>query len=104
MLCNLGGLSYEASIHLTIIIHPMPWIDVDFLIGSHAQRAGGYIKGLNAVNDICNSDCLFISRLCRSIFFLFIFYANHPLQGFKSHCSVRGYKLLLQQKLQATSG
>ena len=24
---------------------------------------------------------------------------NHPLQGFKSHCSVRGYKLLLQQKL-----
>ena len=31
--------------------------------------------------------------------FFFSFYANHPLQGFKSHCSVRGYKLLLQQKL-----
>ena len=30
---------------------------------------------------------------------IFFFYANHPLQGFKSHCSVRGYKLLLQQKL-----
>ena len=32
-------------------------------------------------------------------FFCFVFYTNHPLQGFKSHCSVRGYKLLLQQKL-----
>ena len=24
-------------------------------------------------------------------FFYFFFYANHPLQGFRSHCSVRGY-------------
>ena len=32
--------------------------------------------------------------------FLFVcFYANHPSQGPKSHCSLRGYKLLLQQKL-----
>ena len=29
----------------------------------------------------------------------FFLYTDHPLQGFKSHCSVRGYKLLLQQKL-----
>ena len=29
-------------------------------------------------------------------FFLFyFFYANHPLQGFRSHCSVRGYYSLL---------
>ena len=25
----------------------------------------------------------------------FFFYANHPLQGFRSHCSVRGYSSLL---------
>ena len=34
-----------------------------------------------------------------AVFFCLFFYTNHPLQGFKSHCSVRGYKLLLQQKL-----
>ena len=28
-------------------------------------------------------------------FFLIFFYANHPLQGFRSHCSVRGYYSLL---------
>ena len=28
-------------------------------------------------------------------FFFFFFYANHPLQGFRSHCSVRGYYSLL---------
>ena len=28
-------------------------------------------------------------------FFLFFIYANHPLQGFRSHCSVRGYYSLL---------
>ena len=30
-----------------------------------------------------------------SFFFYFFFYANHPLQGFRSHCSVRGYYSLL---------
>ena len=35
----------------------------------------------------------------RIYIYIYFFYANHPLQGFKSHCSVRGYKLLLQQKL-----
>ena len=30
------------------------------------------------------------------LFFLnFFFNANHPLQGFRSHCSVRGYSSLL---------
>ena len=32
--------------------------------------------------------------------FLFFFYANHPLQGFRSHCSVRGYS----SPLVATAG
>ena len=27
--------------------------------------------------------------------YIYIFYANHPLQGFRSHCSVRGYYSLL---------
>ena len=29
------------------------------------------------------------------VIFFFFFYANHPLQGFRSHCSVRGYSSLL---------
>ena len=28
-------------------------------------------------------------------FILFFFYADHPLQGFRSHCCVRGYSSLL---------
>ena len=27
--------------------------------------------------------------------YIYFFYANHPLQGFRSHCSVRGYSSLL---------
>ena len=30
-----------------------------------------------------------------AFFFFFFFNANHPLQGFRSHCSVRGYYSLL---------
>ena len=29
------------------------------------------------------------------VFLLVFFYTNHPLQGFRSHCSVRGYSSLL---------
>ena len=29
------------------------------------------------------------------LIFFFFFYANHPLQGFRSHCSVRGYSSLM---------
>ena len=32
---------------------------------------------------------------------LFIFYTNHPLQGFRSHCSVRGYSSLLVTTAEA---
>ena len=28
-------------------------------------------------------------------FKIYFFYTNHPLQGFRSHCSVRGYSTLL---------
>ena len=34
-------------------------------------------------------------------FFKIFFYTNHPLQGFRSHCSVRGYSSLLVATAEA---
>ena len=33
--------------------------------------------------------------------FIFFYYTNHPLQGFRSHCSVRGYSSLLVATAEA---
>ena len=63
MLLKLGKLNLP-SIDPFEDINPMPRSDdVDFLVGSNTleigsddQRAAEYIKGLNAVNDNCNSD------------------------------------------------
>ena len=39
--------------------------------------------------------CRCQKRVIEHNFFIYFFYANHPLQGFRSHCSVRGYYSLL---------
>ena len=36
-----------------------------------------------------------------TLFSFFFFYTNHPLQGFRSHCSVRGYSSLLVATAEA---
>ena len=35
--------------------------------------------------------CVAFTPYMVHFFFIIFFYANHPLQGFRSHCSVRGY-------------
>ena len=53
--------------------------------------------------DACACSCMlvysYMDMFMKNDHKIYFFYANHPLQGFKSHCRVRGYKLLLQQKL-----
>ena len=44
---------------------------------------------------VCDRDCPVCDNKKNWPIFLFFFYANHPLQGFRSHCSVRGYSSLL---------
>ena len=35
------------------------------------------------------------------LFFIYLFYTSHPLQGFRSDCSVRGYSSLLVATAEA---
>ena len=41
----------------------------------------------------------FVSTIQANV--VFFFYTNHPLQGFRSHCSVRGYSSLLVATAEA---
>ena len=52
-----------------------------------------------SIQALCHSISCCIQYASIMLFNIFFFLCKSPLTRLKSHCSVRGYKLLLQQKL-----
>ena len=70
------------------------WSPISLPFGQEAFMIAEFLKIIWQSNEGRN-----YRESSKRYIYIYFFYTNHPLQGFKSHCSVRGYKLLLQQKL-----
>ena len=91
---NMGYISCK-DLYLSMSSVNMGYISCKDLYLSMSLVNMGYISCRDLYLSMSSVNMGYISRKDLYFFLFIFFYANHPLQGFRSHCSVRGYYSLL---------